>query len=73
MAKPIVFDNPLEKPFAAVRHPRALTGRRRTVFVAATYRVDSPDLRAIAEPRSASLWGKRLRMRLWRAFRRLTR
>jgi SAM-dependent methyltransferase len=50
-----------------------LMHRRRTVLVAAAREVDSPDLRPVAEPRSPCPWEKSLRMRLWRAFRRLTR
>jgi ribonucleotide monophosphatase NagD (HAD superfamily) len=51
----------------------SLMHRRRTVLVAATHHVDSPDLRPVAESSSSSPWEKGFRVRLWRAFRRLTR
>ena len=50
-----------------------LMHRRRTVVVAAKQPVDISELRPVGEPTSPSPWEKQFRMRLWRAFRRLTR
>jgi SAM-dependent methyltransferase len=50
-----------------------LMHRRRTVIVAAKQPVDTSELRPVSEPTSPSPWERQCRMRLWRAFRRLTR
>lgn len=84
VSRPALIKMLYKAGFAKVYEPLALPDhddfrdsplmhRRRTVLVAATRGVDSPDLRPVGEPRSPSPWEKSFRLRLWRGFRRLTR